>query len=263
MTASISTRVGIAGLLASATAWCPSLLWQPPGKLQKLTPSERSIWLNAQNRWQLTPVDVTLQSDTVSVDVRASRNNYLKPLLEADREASDNPPGSITVTMPGPVLGDTPELSAPPHAIWVIAKFESFHVFAADPQYRLIYTEINFRVTQVLRQPSSLSFAAGTVLDYDISGGRIKRPSGSIASFRVSPERHSYQPGGTYIIQGTYDATTEYFDLYNWWDVSSGKVVPGTLVEVDRAAKGKSKLSGLTTAQAVEYLDSALPMESN
>jgi hypothetical protein len=190
----------------------------------------------------------------------------LKPLLEAARQAiepADNPPGSTTVSFPGPVLGDTPGLSGPPQAIWEIAKFESFHVVAADQQYRLIYTEINFGVTQVLRQPSSLSLGPGAMLDSEVTGGRIKKPDGTITSFRLFPERHSYRPGGTYLPQGTYDPATQYFDVYKRWDLSSGKVVPGTLSEIDRAAKGKSKLSGLTIAEAVHYLDSSLPTDSD
>lgn len=248
--------------LACMFLCCPKLLLHSRLKLDQESPSERSSWFSAQNRWQNTPIDVASQSDTVSADVRTRRNTYLKPLLEAAREAiepTDNPRGTITMPFPGPVLGDTTELSGPPQAVWVIARFDSFHVFAADQQYRLIYTEVNFRVTHVLRQPPSLSFAPGAVLDSEVTGGRIKKPDGKIASFRVFPEGHSYRPGGTYLLLGTYDPATQYFRLYNWWDLSSGRVVPGTLVEIDRVAKGKSKLIGLTIAGAVQYLDSALP----
>jgi hypothetical protein len=50
--------------------------------------------------------------------------------------------------------------------------------------------------------------------------------------------------------------------MNKWWDLSSGKVVPGLLLEIDRAAKGTSKLNGLTIAEAVQYLDSVLPWDS-
>jgi hypothetical protein len=245
--------------------WCPRLFSQSAGasaKPQGQTLSESSEWLSAANRWQLTAIDFSSQSDTATPELRAKRNAYLQPHLEVAREwrePTNLPPGAVSSWSPGAVVGDVPELSAPAHAIWVIAKFESFHVFALDPQYRLIHTEINLRVTQIVKQPSSLSLAVGSLLDCDIIGGRIKKPDGSVASFSVLPSRHSYQPGGTYLMVVTYDPSTEYFDMDNWWDLSSGKVVPGTLVEIGRAAKGNSKLNGLTTVQAVQYLDSVLP----
>jgi len=260
-----SWRIVIVALLASTFVWCPTVFLQSavalPGPQSKIT-SESSEWLSAENRWQLTPIETSSQSDTATPELRAKRNTYLEPHLEVTREwrePTDLPPGVFSMWSPGAVVGDVPELPALAHAIWIIARFESFHTFAVDPQDRLIYTEINFHITQVLRQPPSLSLAIGSVLDYETPGGRIKKPDGSIASFPIAPSRHSYKPGGTYLMVGTYDSANEYFNLDNWWGVSSGKVVPGTLIEIDRTLKGNSKLSRLTTAQAVQYLDSVLP----
>ena len=261
----VSRRIAVASLLSCTFVWCPRLISQSAvvsPKPQGQTQFESSEWLSAENRWQVTAIDLRSQSDNVAPELRAKRNAYLEPRLEIARqwrEPTNLPPGLVSFWSPGAALGDVPELSAPAHAVWVIVRFESFHVFALDPQYRLIHTEINFRVSQILRQPSSASFVAGSLFDYDIIGGRIKKTDGSIASFSVLPEQHCYQPGGTYLMVGTYDPATEYFDMDNWWDLSSGKVVPGTLAEIDRTAKGNSKLSGLTTAQAVQYLDSVLP----
>lgn len=263
---SLSRHIFLAVLLACTLLSCPSLFSQCP--YAPLTPkdlqSERSEFAGAENRWQTAAVDVESQADTVAPDIRAKRNAYLKPLLEGALEArcpKDLPPGAGVIVFDGAVLGGAPELPAIPHAVWVIAKFESFHVFASDPGNQLIHTEVNFRVTQVLRKPPSLSLTPGALLDSEIAGGRIKKPDGSFASFAVRPERHSYQPGGTYLLQGTYDPTTEYFRMNKWWDLSSGKVVPGLLLEIDRAAKGTSKLSGLTIVEAIQYLDSVLPWD--
>lgn len=263
------SRTIVSVFLVCASVWCSRLSAQSAGaspKPQAQTPEERALWLHAANRWRQTAIDPKSQSDTATPELRAKRNAHLQPSLEITREFRDpapSRPGEQSVWITGPVLGDVPELSAPAHAIWVIAKFESFHVFAADPQYRLTYTEINFRVTRVLRQPPSLSLAAGALLDLESAGGSIKKPDGSIASFPIHPERHDFQPGGTYLLVGSYDSDTEYFRMDNWWDLSSGKVVPGTLIETERTHRGNSKLSGLTTTQAIQYLDSILPTDSN
>jgi hypothetical protein len=241
------------------------------GALRDLTPAERSQFFSAENRWRLRAVDPRSQTDTVTPEIRAQRNAYLRPLLEgAVKMRTPVPPKGVSPDQVGvgggegstfSPSGGTPELPKIPNGIWVIAKFESSHVFTADAENRLIYTEMNFQINQVVRQPSSVSLKPGDDLDTEQSGGRVKKPDGTIVSFLLEPERHSVQPGRTYLLAGRFDGTTHYLTIDRIWDITSGSVVPITRDEINRTAKGESKLAGLHTDQAVQYLNSALPVD--
>lgn len=84
-----SRRIVIAGLLAFTFVWCPTVFLRSavasPGR-QSQKASESSEWLSAENRWQLTAVDISSQSDTATPELRAKRNAYLEPHLKVARE---------------------------------------------------------------------------------------------------------------------------------------------------------------------------------
>jgi hypothetical protein len=261
---SLLSRRVMPGILLLSACLSPLKLFSQttdrPPRPQDLPTSEKSMFFSAENRWQLKAVDSQAQTDTVAPEVRAKRNAYWQPSLAKYAQLTEGlgPNQGVGVSEP-PYLGDAPEIPVTPNAVWVVAQFESFHVYPVDPQNRLLYTEINFRVSQVLRQPSSLSLAPGALLDKGIPGGRVKGPGGAVTSFKLHPERHAYQPGHTYILAGTYDSATQYFDIDKSWDVTSGKVEVVSTPDKRRASKGESKLYGLTVAEAVKYLKSVLP----
>lgn len=241
----------------------PPLFAQSSGTQQsvKNSPtSEGSRFFSAENRWRLQAVDLQSQIDTVSPEIRAKRNTYLKKPLEAAVEFWTPAPGSGGVAVGGrAIVGPFTELPQMPNLIWAIAKFESFHVFTADaPTNRLIYTELNFRVVQVIEEPATVAISLGDLLDNEITGGRIKNADGTVSSLAVEPERHSEQPGHTYLFAVNHDATTGYIDIQRVWDVTSGKLVPLDLISSAVAARGASKLSGHTITEAVEYLKATL-----
>ncbi|HLJ88663.1 MAG TPA: hypothetical protein VKZ53_17720 [Candidatus Angelobacter sp.] len=258
-------RIVAASIFAAFCSLC--VLAQSPdaqGALRDLTPVEKSEFFSAENRWRLKAIDLRSQADTVTPEVRASRNAYLRPLLQKAAEFWTPAAGAVGIGGgKGSTFGEQPELPTIPNGVWVIAKFESFHVFTADAESRLIYTEMNYRVNQVVRQPSPMSLKTGDVLDAQRAGGRMKRADGAIVSFLVEPERHSVQPGRTYLLAGRFDGTTHYFTIDKIWDVTSDKVVPITRDEINRAARGESKLAALSTDQAVQYLNSVLPLGSS
>ena len=261
------SRTAFATLLAITFFSCSRLFSQAGNPLPQSSgkPSSRSIIFSAANRWQFTPVDIGSQTDTVTPQVRAQRNAYWGSKLEWIRTAHTPLPGTVFIGGgEGTFLGDAPELPSVQHAIWVIAKFEAFHVYATDPQFQLLYTEMNFRVKQVIRQPDTLSLSPGALVDCTEPDGRIKTPSGAVVTFNLEATRHSVRPGHTYLLQLEYIPSSGHlFHIYKSWDVTSGKVQPNQQDEVDRAVEGKSKLNGLTIPDAVQYLNSVLPAESN
>jgi len=169
-------------------------LWsqETPG-LQRLPGHSDSSFANAANRWQLTATDPRSQLDTVSPEVRGERNAYWKGPLEAARGSS----GAYGAYLPG----TPPEFTFEPGDIWVIATFEGFHVFEINSDDQLIYTEMNFRVEHVFRQPEGSSLSSGSLIDAGMPGGRIKSPNGEIISSQIQPSQYSVQLGHKYLMQ--------------------------------------------------------------
>jgi hypothetical protein len=179
--------------------------------------------------------------------------------LEADLQGTEN--GGVLNVAPGPYLAGAPEFPSVKGVAWIIASFVSFHVFAIDPDYRLIYTEMNFRVEQLLRKPPFLPLSNGSVIDADIPGGRIKSPSGRIFALMVSPRQYFFQPGHKYLMQVVYNEEGDFFWGEKRWDLSSGIVKPDDPGEVYRAQHGNSLIDGMTVPDLIEYLPSVLPDE--
>jgi hypothetical protein len=211
-------------------------------------------WTGAANRWQLTAIDPKSQVDTVSPAVRAQRNAYWKPSLEAKRGSI----GSFGAGLPGP----RPEFSVEPGDIWAIATFESFHAFMIDNDSQLIYTEENFRIEHVFRQPAGMSLSSGSLIDAGREGGRIKSPKGDILSPGwLRPSEYSVQLGHKYLMQFSYDTQAGFYWTGQYWDLSSGRVQVEGPIETERAAQGKSAIAGMSVEDLVKSFPSILPDE--
>ena len=243
----IFTLAFVAGSCAVPPLWSQGA---PP--VQRLPHQSDTGFANAANRWQLTAISPDSQVDTVDPPVRAQRNAYWKAPLEAIRGLE---------VFPGPYLSDAPEFPTVKGAAWVIATFESFHVFTIVPDYQLIYTEMNFRVEQVVKQPTYLFLSTGSLIDTDFAGGRIRTPKGDIVSSHVSPFEHFFQPGHKYLLQVVYNAGGGFYWAYKRWDLSSGKVKPDDPGEMYRAAHGNSSIDGMSVSDLANFLPTVLPDE--
>jgi hypothetical protein len=219
--------------------------------LQSLADHHGVGWNTAANRWQLAAVDPSVQTDTVSPDVRAQRDAFWKKILEPMRGAA----GAV-----GYYSAGGPEFPVQPGDVWVIAKFEGFHVFEVNHDPELIYTEMNFRVDNVFRQPDMLSISPGSFVDVGLAGGRIISGDGKVDSPGwLRPVRYGVQPGRQYLIQFLYEPKGGVFLAGAHWDVSSGKVETEGAEESERAASGKSAIAGLSVAELVNRFPSILP----
>jgi hypothetical protein len=213
---------------------------------------------DAQNKWQLEAADLRSQVDTVNPTLREERDAFWrKPLTEY----RDMARGAASVTTIGDFIGNQPEFSSVKGATWVIATFESFHVYAVDHDHELLYTEINFRVENVLKLPEGLSLSDGALADAGVAGGRVKTPGGEILTSRVEPQKYALQPGHRYLLQLLYEPKGEFFVANQRWDLTSGKVEPYTGIALERLANKDSAIVGMTVPELIKYLPSVLPDE--
>jgi hypothetical protein len=251
-------RLFIFSLASISLAICATQTLQAQSSTTSQSLSDEQLeqrFANAHNRWRLTTVDYQSQRDTVAPDIRAVRNEYWKTKLQPYRDI-ENAHGSWAYS------GGTPpvvELFLTPEEAWVIVTFDHFLVVPIDPDFQLLYTEINFRINQVVYQPSSSSLTPGMSIDMDFEGGRIKKPNGDIVSWLLTPNKYYFQPGHTYLMQieGPSHPGGVYY-CQERWDVSTGIAVPDTEDLVSFALSGTSKISGKTTQEAIAYLQSVL-----
>jgi hypothetical protein len=219
---------------------------QPPSA------SSQKRWANAANRWQHTAVDLAKQTDTVTPEVRAQRNAKWQGLQGLMLNSSN---------LVFSFSGDAPELPKdPPNepSIWVIATFEKFHVYAVGPDEKQFYTEMNFRIKTLFREPEGMHLVPGDLVDVNLWGGMAKTHSGKIVrSLNVNPRTYDFQLGHKYLVNLFPDKDGD-FVAAGRWDLTSGTVQAQGPDEIDRAARGESKLSGMTETELIKYLQTAL-----
>ena len=242
----------------------PSLLSQPPNtprpntsgtpRPKDISPEGMERFADAENRWRLTVVDPKAQMDPVPPSVRAARNALLRPMLQDMRESEKG--GGLVTEVPG-LKSDYGKPD--PKAIWVVATFDHFLVIPIDPGFNLFYTEMDFDIDQVVRQPSTSLLAPGMAFDVAKKGGRIKKPDGTIEAWRLWPERYQAQPAHVYLMEiGPLSAGGLYY-ISAQWDMSSGRAVPDdpTLTWSSRQA-----IDGRTQSEIIKYFQSIYPTDS-
>ncbi|HEY2913937.1 MAG TPA: hypothetical protein VGK21_11300 [Candidatus Angelobacter sp.] len=245
--------------IASATviisfAWMSSVLWaQSPQTAPRSKNRNSEAFAKAENKWRLAPIDVQSQSDGVTPSLRAVRNSYWQPILQHDRDIEAE--GKSMAKPDG--LPSVIEIPVQPDATWVVATFDHYLVESIDPNFKLLYTEMSFKINEIIKQSTPL-FSPGMSLDVDVEGGSAKTPQGDVISWHVTPRRYFVQPGHTYIMEVRPNQAGQFYYISKAWDVSSGRVVPDHNDEVSRAAEGRSKLNGLPTRDAIAYIQSAL-----
>jgi hypothetical protein len=147
-------------------------------------------------------------------------------------------------------------------SIWVVARFEGFHVFAIDPDCTSIYTEKNMRVIDVIKTPDDLPISSGSLLDVQIPGGIVKTAQGTVHALGVRPQPFAAQVGHTYLLHLLYDPHYGTMSTYQRWEIVSGTLLPDDRSESHRAQEGKSMLAGKSIDEAAKYILSVLKEQS-
>ncbi len=245
-------RLPLLLLLAACCAWHVTAQDASSGN-----PISQEDWSMAPNRWQLTPANIRTQMDTVSPTVRAKRNAYWKAPLEA---FYNTPKGGRAVVSGGSFIRNLPELRNVDGSVWVLATFQSFHIFAIDEEFKLVYTEINFRIDTIISQPDTTGISENAVMDVGIPGGMLRTSSGQVISSRVEKQQYAFQLGHRYLLQLTKDPQLAgEFTVNKRWDITSGYARPDTPDEVDRADHGQSSIAGLSVPALLDFLKRQLP----
>ena len=214
----------------------------------RTAPELEKQWSKAHNQWQRTPTDISKQTDTVSAAVRAKRDAYWKQFPQQMAMKSGAMLPGIRVMMPE--IDDMPGSES----IWVLARFEAFHVFGIDAENTQIYTEMNMRVVNVIKPPDDFPISAGSLLDVVTIGGSLKTQQGDVHEFRVEPRQYSAQPGQTYLLHLLFDPKYQIITPFQRWDATSGTLVPDDEAEVRRAQEGKSTLAGKSIEEATKAI---------
>lgn len=259
-------RISLAGLLMFVAAPWPLLLSQSTQTNQASSKRNAKGFADAENRWQLNPVDILRDTDSVEPRIRAARNSYWQSIFQKARDIEAEEAGNGIRSLPAsgysrgyfyPAL--IPEIPSTPNSTWVIAKFTSYHIIPIDQDYRDFYTEENFKVIQIIQQPLQGVLAAGDRFDVDLGGGTIITPQRQTIN-HTSPVPLMEQPRHTYLLQ-LVSKSNDTFEITKRWDVSNNKVTPDTKIEVLRASEGTAKLSGMSIFDAVQYIQSELSKE--
>ena len=129
------------------------------------------------------------------------------------------------------------EIPAEPDAIWLVATFDHYLVKSIDPDFKLLYTEMSFKINEIIKQPSQL-LSPGMSFDVDVEGGSVKTPQGDVVSWHVTARRYFVQPGHTYILEIRPNQAGQFYYISKAWDVSSGRVVPDHHDEVFTSGRG-------------------------
>lgn len=245
--------VSLTAFVVFATLVCPRLCSQTPGVVQPLPNHSPNGFAGAENRWRLTAADLQSQNDEVSPSIRRVRNDFWRPILQDYRNLEIN--GKTVGISEGPP--SISEIIDDSDAIWTIATFDHFLVIPTDSSQDLLYTEMKFKVSSIIKGTKTASLSPGELFDVDTAGGRILNLHREVVSRLIAPRSYFVQPGHTYLMEikphigGSYVIAKE-------WDVTSGKVVPDESGEISRATYGSSKLIGMTTEDAVRYLKTVL-----
>jgi hypothetical protein len=206
-------------------------------------------WSNAPNRWRLKPADEATQVDTVSPAERAVRSAAYLPAYQVFFSG----PGVIDYNYGLPDVGTTDEDRK---NTWVVGTFESYRVYSVDGGNEGLYTEIHFKVDRVICGPAASTVARGSTVDVYDPGGRLRTVDGVVHSSELWPERYSFAPGRTYLLE----LTPRMGGLFRGggWDVTDGVVRVSSVVDEVKAEEGKSELVGKTLAEAVAYVQGKL-----
>ena len=183
MSSVYKTRIALIVVLAFAVLPCHYLLSQASPQTSKSPNDKKPTDHPAiENQWRLTPTDIQSQNDEVDPGLRNARNAYWQPRLQRLREMEGN---DVMGPPEGYASDDVAEIPNIPGSLWVIATFDHYKVISIDPGMKLLYTEVSFRVDQIIQQPQASLLAISAFFDVDYPGGTVKIPGGTTVSWRI------------------------------------------------------------------------------
>jgi hypothetical protein len=229
------------------------MIWVPLAHPQASTHSPSTPnWATAANRWRVEPHDLLNEDDRVSSAVRVARDAYMLPRLRMTPSS-----GEMIVSYDFSKPDVSPSTKAELSMVWVVGTFTSYHVYDADGTAQFLYTEVNFHVDTVIKQPTTSSLVTGSAIDIVLYGGKKKTKDGVVHSFYLSPSKYALEPDHQYIL-ALFVEPNGIFIVHKRWDVTDGTVQVSSMVDEEHVRRGESQLVGLPVTDAIHFIQNAL-----
>jgi len=208
----------------------------------------------AANAWMRIPTPYLARVANITPLTRVKRDQFW------DNVAGPVPltPESAlsTAVSDGVWLANEPEILEVPNRAVLTGTFVSYRSILTASG-RAIYTDIAFRVHQVLQDRGGHALA-GSDITVSITGGTVTTQSGQIISYLTQPRSLFLQPTRSYLLVLSYEEPGDFYTLAGNWDISDGTARPNTIRLQTKSDEGHSSLSGLTNDELIRTLKERL-----
>ena len=201
--------------------------------------------------WRDIPVRPHAHPDSANPAERHARNDYWTKRFPTPGSSSYIPQGALYDPR-------QPEIRDVPGSFWAIGTFVGYDVYEVPNDGA--YTEIHFRLDQIIGPKANNTPQAGTTVDVALRGGTVLTPSGEVrkVSSGVLRSSDAPQPRGSYLLQLVLQPDEGFYLPVDYWEITDGKVFAVTPLNRAIVRHGHSHIEGLSVADAVTYLQNAL-----
>jgi hypothetical protein len=207
----------------------------------------------APNYWMKSPTPQN-QWDSVDSSSRSARDEFWDQTAAASRQPLTPESAPLSAAeAEGPSTSNTPELPSFAGRSILTGSFASFRS-RLSRSGRIVYTEITFRVYEVIEAPDTSDLRPGSDITVCFPGGSVLTSSGKVISYLSQPRKHFLQPSRSYLLVLRFHSEGAFYTLGKDWDITDGKLRPNTEHDELLAETGKSFLSGATTADAIQRI---------
>ena len=204
----------------------------------------------AANGWMRIPTPYLFHNANVTPSTRTNRDqfwdNFADPVPLTPESALR------TAVSDGAWYSNAPEIPEVPNRAVLTGTFVSYRSILTASG-RAIYTDITFRVHQVLQDRGGHALP-GSDITVSITGGTVTTQSGQIISYLTQPRSLFLQPTRSYLLVLSYEERGDFYTIADNWDISDGAARPNTIRHRMRSDQGHSSLSGLTNDELIRTL---------
>ncbi len=138
----------------------------------------------------------------------------------------------------------------------VAATFTTYETHET-PSGRSLYTLAKLQIDNLVSDRTG-RLSVGESLPVLLLGGSAVLPSGSAVSYGIPQIGDSIVPGHRYLAFLHFNQRGEFFEIEKTWDVSTGKAIPNSAEDKERARSGHSFVMGSEAQVLIENLKSEL-----
>ena len=211
----------------------------------------------AANAWMLIPTPYLARNANITPATRANRDQFWDNF--GGREPLTPESALCTAVSEGVWLANEPEIFEGPNRAVLTATFVSYRSILSSSG-RVIYTDIAFRVHQVLQDRGGHALP-GSYITVSVIGGTVTTQSGQLISYLTQPRSLFLQPTRSYLLVLSYKERGDFYTDAGNWDISDGTARPNTIRLQSKSDEGHSSLSGLTNDELIRTLKERLSEE--